>query len=664
MNNNQLFIDFNAVWAEVADENTVFGFRAGAGVDADMNLHILEEYQIDGYADVYVDTTVFEYWTDYLDYEDSYIDLGTIAWMLGSTDGGESYDFGTALVSDFAYLNSTYCSSAKNVGVIDYAGKLHFSVDSGMTFSVYNLPGWPFNFELSAPYMEDFTATGFYFNEDLVGFYAPQYYHNSSLYKVDLSTGLFTSLEISTDFIWNRITMIGSDFVIAVGDSGMVATSFDQGETWNVENIGTELDLYGVDFNGDDIIIVGDSGLILTNSAPLVDFIEISSEVELIVINTENGTLQLSATVYPESAPQEVTWSMVNLSGTATIDQNGLVTAQGNGLVMAAASIPEPPGFTEESENKSLSSSDATFFILISGQSLGEQYIFGADTTICGEDVLTVSLVDSEASVEWSDGSSDSFLEISEEGTYWVTVTDGDFVRSDSISVSQQPYPEFSLGEDISFCNGESVTVSAPIEGEYSWSTGSTDSEIFVEEEGWIVLEIFDGECSFEDSLFLEVKPLPEFSLGADTVICDTASIVLEAFVDGATYQWSDGSESPSIEVDEEGEYSVLVTVNGCSSEDEISVGLINCTLSTSKESLEASFKIFPNPATDIVTLEIPEELIGGFISVFSSSGKLVDQLKQNSSKYEWDVSGLSKGIYLIKLNKEGFFFTKELVIR
>lgn len=188
VNNNQLFIDFNAVWNSVADNNTVFGLRAGVGVDADSNLHILEEYQLDGYADVYVDTTVFEYWTnpDYLSFEDSYIDLGTIAWMLRSTDGGESYDLGTAFNSNFSYINSAHCSSAKNFGVIDYEGKLHFSSDSGQTFSVYQSPGWPFNFQETLPYLEEFTATGFYFNEDLVGFYAPRDNSNSSLHKVDL----------------------------------------------------------------------------------------------------------------------------------------------------------------------------------------------------------------------------------------------------------------------------------------------------------------------------------------------------------------------------------------------------------------------------------------------------------------------------------------------
>jgi hypothetical protein len=223
---------------------------------------------------------------------------------------------------------------------------------------------------------------------------------------------------------------------------------------------------------------------------------------------------------------------------------------------------------------------------------------------------------------------------------------------------------EFDLGEDLTICEGENTELTAPLVGDYLWSTGSLDPEITVDEEGWVVLEVFEEECGSKDSLFVFVNPLPEFNLGADTVICDTATIMLSAFVDGATYLWDDGSDESSIEVSEDGNYGVTVTLDGCSSEDEITVGVINCTLSTSSQEYEDSFKIFPNPATDNVTLEIPGELIGASILVFSSTGRLIDQLNPYSTKIELDVSGLPKGIYLIKIEKGAMQLTKELIRR
>jgi hypothetical protein len=56
------------------------------------------------------------------------------------------------------------------------------------------------------------------------------------------------------------------------------------------------------------------------------------------VINASGGTLQMVATVYPSTANQAVTWSLIPGTGMATISAAGLVTAQANGTVWAKAS--------------------------------------------------------------------------------------------------------------------------------------------------------------------------------------------------------------------------------------------------------------------------------------------------------------------------------------
>jgi len=54
-------------------------------------------------------------------------------------------------------------------------------------------------------------------------------------------------------------------------------------------------------------------------------------------ITANGGTLQLVATVYPSSANQHVTWSIVPGTGMASIDTAGLVTAISNGTAYAVA---------------------------------------------------------------------------------------------------------------------------------------------------------------------------------------------------------------------------------------------------------------------------------------------------------------------------------------
>jgi hypothetical protein len=55
------------------------------------------------------------------------------------------------------------------------------------------------------------------------------------------------------------------------------------------------------------------------------------------VITSNTGTLQTIATILPAAANQNVSWSIVNGTGSATISPSGLVTAQGNGTVWAKA---------------------------------------------------------------------------------------------------------------------------------------------------------------------------------------------------------------------------------------------------------------------------------------------------------------------------------------
>lgn len=55
------------------------------------------------------------------------------------------------------------------------------------------------------------------------------------------------------------------------------------------------------------------------------------------LIDTYQGTLPVQATILPAAIDQSVTWSVVNGTGSATIDANGLVTAVSNGTVWAKA---------------------------------------------------------------------------------------------------------------------------------------------------------------------------------------------------------------------------------------------------------------------------------------------------------------------------------------
>lgn len=66
----------------------------------------------------------------------------------------------------------------------------------------------------------------------------------------------------------------------------------------------------------------------------------------------------------------------------------------------------------------------------------------------------------------------------------------------------------------------------------------------------------------------------PNVNLGNDTTICDnaTTSLLLDAGNPGATYLWNDNTTNQTKAITASGTYSVMVTENGCSSTDAITV--------------------------------------------------------------------------------------------
>jgi uncharacterized protein YjdB len=87
--------------------------------------------------------------------------------------------------------------------------------------------------------------------------------------------------------------------------------------------------------------------LVLTLSGQLIPVtgIRVTSENGTNIINTGNGSLQLSAEVVPDNATNKsVTWSVANITGLATISPSGLVTAVDNGVVTAQANASDGSG--------------------------------------------------------------------------------------------------------------------------------------------------------------------------------------------------------------------------------------------------------------------------------------------------------------------------------
>lgn len=196
----------------------------------------------------------------------------------------------------------------------------------------------------------------------------------------------------------------------------------------------------------------------------------------------------------------------------------------------------------------------------------------GPDVTVCAGEAFTFDAMQPGATYAWSTGATTSTIDVMDAGEYWVEVVLGTCAFSDTVVVTVSD-PQVDLGDDISLCTGESAVLDASWpNATYAWSTGAISSSITVStSDTYSVVVSLDG-CSVTDDVLVNVLSATSLDLGADVDLCEGESVELIATTPSATYTWSTGAASSTIEVDETGTYWVDVSTNGCSVSDTVLV--------------------------------------------------------------------------------------------
>lgn len=137
--------------------------------------------------------------------------------------------------------------------------------------------------------------------------------------------------------------------------------------------------------------------------------------------------------------------------------------------------------------------------------------------------------------------------------------------------------------------------------------------------------------------------------LGADTLICDTASLVLNPNAGNVSYVWQDASTSSTYTVTSAGTYWVeVVDGNGCMATDTIVVTTEDCSLGLNALEAHSNILLFPNPASSVINVEgLP---IDAHVRVYSRGGELLFEV---SNAQQIDVSSLKAGVYFMEITSD-----------
>ena len=205
----------------------------------------------------------------------------------------------------------------------------------------------------------------------------------------------------------------------------------------------------------------------------------------------------------------------------------------------------------------------------------GENVSIGNDTTLCAGDSLLLSSSIANAKYLWNTGDTTQNIYVKNSGEYRIKVTNGDCTVMDTIQVTFNAKPYFSLGADTAICQNQLLTLTPNTAGgSYLWQDGSALDNYKVATTGIYWLKLTQNGCSVADSITVTFKNLPPLNLGKDTGICTNTTLRLNAFNAAIeSYTWQDQTALSYYNASAAGSYSVLVTgINGCKNRDTVLV--------------------------------------------------------------------------------------------
>ncbi len=178
-----------------------------------------------------------------------------------------------------------------------------------------------------------------------------------------------------------------------------------------------------------------------------------------------------------------------------------------------------------------------------------------------------------------------------------------------------------------------------------------------------------DDDDTSNDTLVLDISHYvnPTVDLGGvNDTIKTTLPYLLDAGADFTIYEWNGVPGNRTFEVTTTGWYTLVVTdLNGCTATD--SVFIASLTYVPETRGIEDNLLVYPNPAGDFLNIVLEIETVKDlYLEILNGIGQkiLIREYPSTNQIYETlDVSGMSKGFYILKLwTKEEEVYRKIII--
>lgn len=200
----------------------------------------------------------------------------------------------------------------------------------------------------------------------------------------------------------------------------------------------------------------------------------------------------------------------------------------------------------------------------------------GPDVDLCTGSTLV--LATNGPNPTWDDGSTSASRQITQGGTFWVTVSVSTCSATDTVIITEFAPPPVQLGPDTGLCPGQTLAVDVTVPGgAYLWNDGITAAQRQLGPGNWSVA-VTANTCTATDILLIDALPAPVLSLPMDTTLCAGEVWTPDVGQPNSTYLWSTGSTSSSIAVAEPGTFGITVVRQGCTASAWVNVQVVDLT--------------------------------------------------------------------------------------
>lgn len=201
------------------------------------------------------------------------------------------------------------------------------------------------------------------------------------------------------------------------------------------------------------------------------------------------------------------------------------------------------------------------------------------DTMFCFSNQATLSAGAGYNSYLWSDGNTGISDTFSQNAIKTVFAHKACAELIDTFHVQFINDLAVDLGADTSICKGETVRLDASSQytnAQYLWQDGNTNKIYNATESGDYSVKVSVGPCSVSDTVRVHQKVI-DIKLGNGVIPCHEDSLILDAGIANASYQWQDGSSHRTYKATKEGTYTVKVTQDECSATASVQVKFEGC---------------------------------------------------------------------------------------